>query len=147
MRNQSTRTPSIAINTKEATINFKRENTRSRHISNVIFVEKIIMPIAVLKDQIKRYEEVEKVINACTYTHFKSAFIAAEESEQRYRKENPRALEGITVALKDEYDVKGWFRTAGSKVLKKNMTTNITHPKSDPEPTFLGGKIRLMWSK
>ena len=32
-----------------------------------------VSPVDVLKAQIKRYEEVEKIINACTYTHFKSA--------------------------------------------------------------------------
>ena len=89
-----------------------------------------VSPVDVLKAQIKRYEEVEKIINACTYTHFKSALIAAEESERRYRKGNPRALEGITVALKDEYDVKGWFTTAGSNVLKENVATT-NHPTVD----------------
>jgi amidase len=91
------------------------------------FQRRDLSPVDVLEAQIKRFEQVEPMINACTYTHFSYARKAAENSERRYRNNTARALEGITVALKDEYDVKGWITTAGSKVLKDNIATK-NHP-------------------
>lgn len=88
------------------------------------FQRRELSPVEVLDAQIKRYREVEPLINACTYTHFDSARKAAQESERRYQNNTARPLEGITVALKDEYDVKGWITTAGSKVLKDNVATS-----------------------
>jgi Asp-tRNA(Asn)/Glu-tRNA(Gln) amidotransferase A subunit family amidase len=50
---------------------------------------------------------------------------AGKESERRWQQGNPRALERITVALKDEMAVKGWSMTAGSKVFRDRvMSTN-----------------------
>ena len=89
-----------------------------------------LSPVEVLEAQIERYREVEPLINACTYTHFDSARKAAQESEQRYKNKTARPLEGITVALKDEYDVTGWITTAGSNVLKDNVATS-NHPAVD----------------
>ena len=89
-----------------------------------------LSPVEVLEAQIKRYEQVEPLVQACTYTHFASALNAAHESERRYRSKNARPLEGITVALKDEYDVEGWATTAGSRVLKDNIATK-NHPAVD----------------
>jgi hypothetical protein len=89
-----------------------------------------LSPVEVLEAQIERYSEVEPLINACTYTHFDSARKAAKTSEQRYKNKTARPLEGITVALKDEYDVTGWITTAGSNVLKDNVATS-NHPAVD----------------
>ena len=89
-----------------------------------------LSPVDVLEAQIKRFEEVEPLVNACTYTHFPSALKAAKASELRYRNKTARPLEGITVALKDEYDVKGWITTAGSRVLRNNVASK-NHPAVD----------------
>ena len=81
----------------------------------------------VLQAQIKRTEQVEEKINVFTYQHFEEALEAAKESEKRYMQGSPRPLEGITVALKDEHDKKGWITTAGTIPLKDNVAK-----KNDP---------------
>lgn len=53
-------------------------------------------------------------VNAITYEHFDEAMKDAREAEHRYRAGTARPLEGITVAVKDEYDVAGWRVTLGS---------------------------------
>ena len=95
-----------------------------------LFQAKKLSPVEVLKAQIRQAEAVEDKVNAFTYTHYDEAMAAAKESEERYRQGTPRALEGITVAVKDEYDKVGWITTAGSKVLKDNVATS-NHPAVD----------------
>jgi amidase len=90
-----------------------------------------LSPVDVLKaqmDRIKRYNgplnasgrELKDFmafngkVNAITYEHFDQAMKAAKESEKRYRNGTARALEGLTVAIKDENDVAGWRTTMGS---------------------------------
>ena len=73
-----------------------------------------LSPVDVLEAQIKRIEGLNAEVNCITYKHYDEARTAAQESAQRYKAGNPRALEGITVAVKDEYDVKGWITTMGS---------------------------------
>ncbi len=57
-------------------------------------------------------------VNAIAYEHFTEARAAACEAERRYRAGTARALEGITVAVKDENEVAGWRVSMGSLVLK-----------------------------
>lgn len=94
------------------------------------FRRRELSPLELLEAQIRRYDEVEPLINACTFTHFESARQAAQASEDRYRRGEPLPLDGITVALKDEYDRIGWITTAGSSVLKDNVATT-NHPAVD----------------
>ena len=137
-------TGSMAILRSQAHVQPLRPAASRRSIANTIdpliyastsellrrFSKLELSPVDVLKAQIKRYETVEPLVNACTYTHFPSALEAAKESELRYRNNTARPLEGITVALKDEYDVKGWITTAGSRVLRDNVATT-NHPAVD----------------
>jgi len=95
-----------------------------------LFKAKKLSPVEVLKAQIQRAEAVEDKVNAFTYSHYDEAMAAAKESEARYMTGSPRALEGITVAIKDEYDKVGWITTAGSKLLKDNVATK-NHPAVD----------------
>jgi Asp-tRNA(Asn)/Glu-tRNA(Gln) amidotransferase A subunit family amidase len=48
----------------------------------------------------------------------------------RYRRGEARALDGITVAVKDEYDRRGWPVTSGSLLFKDNMSED-NHPVID----------------
>lgn len=73
-----------------------------------------ISPVAVLEAQIRRINRLNGKVNCITYQHFDEALAAARESERRYRSGIPRPLEGITVAVKDEYAVKGWVTTMGT---------------------------------
>jgi Asp-tRNA(Asn)/Glu-tRNA(Gln) amidotransferase A subunit family amidase len=95
-----------------------------------LFKTKRLSPLDVLKAQIARIERHEPVINACTFRHFDAALAAAERSEVRYRSGDARPLEGITVAIKDEYDRAGWTVTAGSKV-REHHTSEENHPVVD----------------
>jgi Asp-tRNA(Asn)/Glu-tRNA(Gln) amidotransferase A subunit family amidase len=90
-----------------------------------LFRQKKLSPVEVLKAQLRLTEQRGKVVNCFTYLHPKEAMAQAQESERRWQQGNPRALEGITVALKDEMAVKGWTMTSGSKVFRDRvMTTN-----------------------
>lgn len=95
-----------------------------------LFKLKELSPVEVLEAQIRRIEAVGEQVNALTYAHFDEARAAAEESEARYMSGEARALEGITVALKDEYDRVGWITTAGSKLLAESVATE-NHPAVD----------------
>ena len=85
-----------------------------------LFRARKLSPVEVLKAQIARYEAVNDKVNCVTYTHFDSAMKQARESETRYMKGFARALEGITVGIKDEHHDAGWIVTEGSKILKDN---------------------------
>ncbi|MEM1369747.1 MAG: amidase [Cyanobacteria bacterium P01_H01_bin.15] len=95
-----------------------------------LFKTKQVSPVDVLNAQLKQIEAVNGEVNAITHTHVEEAMAAAQESEKRYLQGNPRPLEGITVALKDEYDKEGWITTAGSVLLKDNVATK-NHPAVD----------------
>lgn len=83
-------------------------------------------PIDVLDAQIERHEEVNPLVNATTDTHFEAAREAARAAGERYRRGDPRPLEGITVALKDEDGLAGWRMTAGSAALADNVLEHNT---------------------
>ncbi|WP_205704441.1 amidase [Burkholderia stabilis] len=77
-----------------------------------------LTPSDVLEAQISRIERFNASVNCITYTHFAEARAAADESGRRYAQGNPRPLEGLTVAVKDEYSVRGWVTTMGMLLLK-----------------------------
>src|SRR5215218_7515217 len=95
-----------------------------------LFKTKRLSPVEVLKAQIARIEKYEPVINACTFRHIDEALAADKRSEARYRSGDARPLEGITVAIKDEYDKTDWTMTAGSKV-REHHTSEENHPVVD----------------
>ena len=75
-------------------------------------------PVDLLKAQIKRIEALNPKVNCITYEHFDEALKEAKKSEERYRHGDARPLEGITVAIKDEFARPGWRTTQGSLILK-----------------------------
>src|SRR3954468_15588661 len=79
-----------------------------------------LSPVDVLGAQIERIETQGGKINAITYTHFQAARAAARDSERRYRENCPRPLEGVTVAVKDEYAHEGWIVTQGSRIFRED---------------------------
>lgn len=85
-----------------------------------LFEAQIISPVDLLKAQIAQIEKYNSRINAFTTLHFEEALLQAEESEKRYREGTQRSLEGITCAIKDEVDVKGWRTTRGSRIHAKD---------------------------
>ena len=124
-----------------------------------LFRQKKLSPVEVLQAQLRLTEQRGKQVNCFTYLHPKEAMAQAKASERRWQEGNPRALEGITVALKDEMAVKGWPMTAGSKVFRDRvMTTNdpivvklldagaVLHAQTTvPEMYFLGVTWSDLW--
>src|SRR4051794_20627120 len=97
------------------------------HRQITLFRQRRYSPVDVLKAQIDRIEAANQSINAVTCRHFEEALSAARISEARYYRGEARALEGITVAVKEEYENCGWIATAGS-ILFKERTAEATHP-------------------
>jgi amidase len=75
-------------------------------------------PVDLLKAQIKRVDALNSKVNCITYEHFDQALKEAKQSEDRYRRGTARPLEGITVAIKDEFNRPGWRTTQGSLIFK-----------------------------
>ena len=90
-----------------------------------LFRAHALSPVELLEAQIKRAEKVEPVINAFTDTFFDQAMEKAKAAEKRYMnpKSRLRKLEGLTIAIKDEMDVKGQRNTQGSLILKDYIAT------------------------
>jgi len=95
-----------------------------------LFRKKRLSPVEVLEAQISRINSGSRTINAVTCRHFEEALSAARGSEARYHSGEARALEGITVAVKEEYEKSGWKATAGSMLFKDRIAKN-THPVID----------------
>ncbi len=75
-------------------------------------------PVDLLNAQMKRIEALNAKVNCITYEHFDQAMKEARGSEDRYRRGDARPLEGITVAIKDEFGRPGWRVTQGSLIFK-----------------------------
>jgi len=108
---------------------------------------------------IRRSEKIEPHINAFTETYFDDAIIQARESEKRYVAGNPRDLEGLPVAIKDEFRLKGRRRTSGSRAYRDRIDNEsdiiiqrllnrgaIAHAKTTtPEFCLLGACHSPLW--
>src|ERR1700744_6526471 len=88
-------------------------------------------PVDLLKAQIKRIEALNPKINCITYKHFDEAMKDAQQSEARYRRGDARPLEGITVAIKDEFNRPGWRTTQGSLIFKESPPATENSPIID----------------
>jgi Asp-tRNA(Asn)/Glu-tRNA(Gln) amidotransferase A subunit family amidase len=84
-----------------------------------LFKAKVVSPVDLLKAQIERIEMLNPRVNAISERHYVEAVEQASYSAQRYLEGNPRPLEGITCAMKDDLMVKGWRSTMGSLLLKE----------------------------
>jgi amidase len=83
-----------------------------------MFQARKVSPVDLLKAQIKRIEALNSKVNCITYEHFDEALKDAKQSEDRYRRGDARPLDGITVAIKDEFNRTGWRTTQGSLIFK-----------------------------
>ena len=85
-----------------------------------------LSPVELLEAQIKRADQVEPIINAFTDTFYDDALKKAKAAEKRYMAPQGRIrkLEGLTVAVKDEMEVKGQRNTQGSLTLKDYIATS-----------------------
>lgn len=85
-----------------------------------LFRSGVISPVDVLEAQRAEYDRTEEKVNAVTVAYWDHARKLAEESARRYRDGTYRALEGITVGVKDEHHDKGWVVTSGSLIHKND---------------------------
>jgi amidase len=83
-----------------------------------LYREKKLSPVEMLKAHIQQFEAHNEKINCVAYAHFEEALEAAKESEKRYMQGNPRPLEGLTCAVKDDYQVEGWRHHWGTLLMK-----------------------------
>jgi Asp-tRNA(Asn)/Glu-tRNA(Gln) amidotransferase A subunit family amidase len=92
-----------------------------------LFRRRKLSPVDVLEAQIEQTRRVNPLINAVTFEHFRQAKAAARKSEARYRRDRALPLDGLTVAIKDEFGRKGWKTTAGTKAVRA-QTEQDDHP-------------------
>ena len=78
---------------------------------------------ALLDDCLRRIEAANPGLNAFIRIEADSARAAAAESAARYRSGNPRPLEGLPIAIKDNLDLAGSPTTAGMLTRKDRSAT------------------------
>lgn len=83
-----------------------------------------LTPTEHLEAMIARIEAVNPTVNAIVDTYFDEAREAAAAATERYagRGPAPRALEGLTVVIKDETPIAGKRTTAGSELLRDEVS-------------------------
>lgn len=86
-----------------------------------LFRKKELSPVELLKALISRCEQVNPHINAITETYLDQALKRAKQSENRYLKGRPKKLDGLCVAVKDEFKVKGTRRTSSSLIYENRI--------------------------
>ena len=88
-----------------------------------------LSPVDVLEAVFDRIDEVNPLLNALTEVNRESARAGALEAERRYAGSGgePRPLEGLPVAVKEEQPVVGWQMRYGS-LLTEGQVGEATHP-------------------
>ena len=88
-----------------------------------LFRRRELSPVELMQATIDRVEDRDRVVNALPIRFFDEALVAAREAESRYagRGGDPRPLEGLPVAVKDEIEVAGQPCTEGSLIFKDNV--------------------------
>ena len=87
------------------------------------FKRRTLSPVELLQAQISRSERIGEKVNAFTDTYFDEALIKARQAEAKYMQKGARlrALEGLTLAVKDESKIKGKRTTNGSLIWQNNV--------------------------
>ena len=82
-----------------------------------------LSPVDILKAQIAQAERVEPVVNAFSHRYFEQALKQAKRAEEKYQKTDgrPRAVEGLSLAVKNEMGVKGQPQDFSSLIHKDNV--------------------------
>ncbi len=118
-----------------------------------------LSPVDLMQAVIDRSEVVESHINAFTDSYFDKALDQARQAEHRYLKGNQRPLEGIPLAVKDEFRLAGTRRSSSSLVYQNRIDTEtdviiqrlldagaIVHTKTTtPEFCLLGSCHSRLW--
>ena len=88
-----------------------------------LFSRHELSPIELMQATIERIEAVDGTVNALPTRFFEEALEQARAAEARYagRGGEPRPLEGLPVAVKDEIEVAGQLVTEGSLLFKDHV--------------------------
>ncbi len=88
-----------------------------------LFRRRGLSPVELMQATIDRIEALDSIVNALPIRFFDQAMEGARAAEARYagRGPEPRPLEGLPVAVKDEVEVAGQPCTEGSLILKDNV--------------------------
>jgi Asp-tRNA(Asn)/Glu-tRNA(Gln) amidotransferase A subunit family amidase len=87
-----------------------------------LFRRRELSPVELMQATIARIEAVDGLINALPVRFFEEALEGARAAEARFAGHgNPRPLEGLPVAVKDEVEVAGQPCTEGSLIYKDNV--------------------------
>ena len=91
------------------------------------FKARTLSPVDLLQAQIERIAEIGQPVNAFSFLYTEEALAAAKTAEAAYAPGgNPRPLEGVPLAAKDENNIKGKITTYGSLIYKDNVATSTT---------------------
>ena len=91
------------------------------------FKEKKLSPVEVIQASINRARIIQPICNAITEYFEEKAINMAKEAERSYlgKTDKPRLLEGIPLAVKEEFALEGSYRTTASFIYK-NRIDNFT---------------------
>lgn len=123
------------------------------------FSQRELSPVELMQALINRSEMVEPHVNAFTETYFDEALDQARAAEQRYQRGTQRPLEGVPLAVKDEFKLSGRRRTSASLVYRDRVDDEsdiiiqrlldagaIAHAKTTtPEFCLLGSCHSRLW--
>lgn len=91
------------------------------------FRDKSLSPVELTQALIARAESVQPALNAFTYNHFDEALDLARKAEAKYaRGARVRALEGLSIGIKDENEIAGKPTSSGSLILKDHVATRTS---------------------
>jgi Asp-tRNA(Asn)/Glu-tRNA(Gln) amidotransferase A subunit family amidase len=93
-----------------------------------MFQARELSPVELMTAVIERAEAVEPVINAFAETHYDEAMAQARAAEARYAGKGgePRPLDGLPVAVKEEAEIAGQRNTLGSLPLRDVVAESTT---------------------
>jgi Asp-tRNA(Asn)/Glu-tRNA(Gln) amidotransferase A subunit family amidase len=126
-----------------------------------LFRRRILSPVELMQAVIDRAAAVEPKINAFTETYFERALAQARAAERRYLGQGPapRPLEGLPLAVKEEFRLAGTRRCSGSLIFRDRIDDEtdpligrlvdagaIVHAKTTvPECCLLGTTHSRRW--
>lgn len=82
--------------------------------ASAAFAAKQLSPVELMSACIARAEAVQPDLNCFTQTYFEPAMQAAKKAEARLQNGTARRLEGLPLAVKEEFRLKGALRTSAS---------------------------------
>lgn len=85
-------------------------------------------PVDALRAVLARVERVNPRLNAFCWLDPESALAAARDSEERWRRGEARALEGVPATIKDLILTRGWPTLRGSRTIDPNQSWDVDAP-------------------